>query len=184
MCGIAGIVDSDGRRGARWLRDRVSAMNASMIHRGPDDSGVWIDPTGRCGLAHRRLSIVDLSPLARQPMVDPTGDVGMTYNGEVYNFRDLRRRLESQGRRFVSQCDAEVVLHVLAEQQVDRIESLRGMMTGITGSFAHGATIRAEHTSSSAAATTSLRRCTRAWGLQTSAISSAASAARRTCSIP
>lgn len=127
MCGIAGFVDLDGRLGRERLGALAAAMNDTMIHRGPDDAGVWVDPTGRCALTQRRLSIVDLSPLGRQPMVDDSGQVGLTYNGEVYNFKEIRARLESQGHRFKSQCDAEVVLHLLAEQHVDRLDSLRGM---------------------------------------------------------
>ncbi len=117
----------EGRLGPQRLRTLVEAMNQTMVHRGPDDAGVWVDPTGRCALGQRRLSIVDLSPLGHQPMVDDTGRVGLTFNGEIYNFRDVRRRLESQGRRFTSQCDAEVLVHLLAEQHEDRLEALRGM---------------------------------------------------------
>ncbi|MCC6907306.1 MAG: asparagine synthase (glutamine-hydrolyzing) [Phycisphaerales bacterium] len=117
----------NGRLGPQRLRALVEAMNQTMVHRGPDDAGVWVDPTGRCALAQRRLSIVDLSPLGHQPMVDDTGQIGLTFNGEIYNFRELRRRLESQGRRFRSQCDAEVLVHLLAEQHEDRLDALRGM---------------------------------------------------------
>ncbi len=127
MCGIAGYVDLTGRLGRERLAELAHAMNQTMVHRGPDDSGVWVDPTGHCALAQRRLSIVDLSPLGRQPMVDATGRVGLTFNGEIYNFRDLRRQLVSQGHQFKSQCDAEVVLHLLAEQHADRLDRLRGM---------------------------------------------------------
>lgn len=127
MCGIAGIVDLNGRLGPQRLREIAAAMSATMVHRGPDDCGVWVDPTGHCALAQRRLSIVDLSPLGRQPMVDDTGEVGLTFNGEIYNYLDLRRRLDSQGHRFRSRCDAEVLLHLMAEQHADRLDALRGM---------------------------------------------------------
>lgn len=127
MCGIAGIVDLDGRLGPERLRELAAAMNATMVHRGPDDAGVWVDAAGRCALAQRRLSIVDLSPLGRQPMVLDGGEAALTFNGEIYNFMEIRRRLESQGHRFRSRCDAEVLLHLMAEQHVDRLGSLRGM---------------------------------------------------------
>jgi len=127
MCGIAGIVDLDGHFGRERLGSLAAAMNDTLVHRGPDDAGVWIDPTGRCALAQRRLAIVDLSPLGRQPMVDDSGVVGLTFNGEIYNFRELRARLESQGHHFESQCDAEVMLHLMAEQHEDRLDALRGM---------------------------------------------------------
>lgn len=127
MCGIAGIVDLNGRLGSHRLRELAAAMNETMVHRGPDDAGVWVDAAGRCALAQRRLSIVDLSPLGRQPMVLEGGEAALTFNGEIYNFLELRRRLESQGRRFASRCDAEVLLHLMADQHVDRLGALRGM---------------------------------------------------------
>ncbi len=127
MCGIAGIVDLDGRLGPERLRELAAAMNATMVHRGPDDAGVWVDAAGRCALAQRRLSIVDLSPLGHQPMVLDGGEAALTFNGEIYNFMEIRRRLESQGHRFGSRCDAEVLLHLMAGQHVDRLDSLRGM---------------------------------------------------------
>jgi len=127
MCGIAGIIDLNGSLGRQRLRLIAAAMNETMAQRGPDDCGVWVDPTGRCALAQRRLSIVDLSPLGHQPMVDDSGEVALTFNGEIYNFMEIRRRLESQGHRFRSRCDAEVLLHLMAEQHVDRLDALRGM---------------------------------------------------------
>jgi len=127
MCGIAGIVDYEGRFGPERLRELAEAMGATMAHRGPDDHGVWLDPTCRCALAQRRLSIVDLSPRGHQPMVDQRGEIGLTYNGEIYNFRRLRENLVSQGYEFSSDCDTEVILHLLADQRPDRLRSLRGM---------------------------------------------------------
>lgn len=127
MCGIAGIVDLNGSLGPQRLRELATAMNATMVHRGPDDAGVWVDAAGLCALGQRRLSIVDLSPLGHQPMVLDGGEAALTFNGEIYNFMEIRRRLESQGHRFRSRCDAEVLLHLMAEQHVDRLDSLRGM---------------------------------------------------------
>ncbi|HVY89001.1 MAG TPA: hypothetical protein VG942_09055, partial [Hyphomonadaceae bacterium] len=68
MCGIAGVIDLSGRHSGAELQALVIAMRDSMVHRGPDDAGVWLDPNGRCALGHRRLSIIDLRPEGRQPM--------------------------------------------------------------------------------------------------------------------
>lgn len=127
MCGIAGFVDLGQRFGPDRIRAIIEAMNATIEHRGPDDHGVWVDPHGRCGLAHRRLSIVDLSPLGRQPMVDDSGLVGMTFNGEIYNFKRFRQCLESQGLSFKSDCDAEVLLAMMGDQRSDHLSELRGL---------------------------------------------------------
>lgn len=127
MCGIAGFVDLDGRFGPERLRAIVSRMNDCIVHRGPDDAGVWVDPSGRCALAQRRLSILDLSPAGHQPMTLSDDRAGLTYNGEIYNFREIRTRLESQGHRFRSDCDTEVVLTLLADHHVDRLDALNGM---------------------------------------------------------
>jgi len=127
MCGIAGFVDHNGKRSPDRLRDIVSAMNDTIVHRGPDDHGVWVDPTGTCALAQRRLSIVDLSPLGHQPMIDQTGDIGLTYNGEIYNYKELRANLQSQGHTFKSDCDTEVLLTLMADQRLSHLNTLRGM---------------------------------------------------------
>src|SRR5688500_19607237 len=97
MCGIAGLISNE-----RTVVERaLAAMNAAQAHRGPDDSGTAILPMGDSllGFAHRRLSILDLSPCGHQPMVHPqTGDQ-LIFNGEIYNFKELRRALEAQGER-------------------------------------------------------------------------------------
>src|SRR5271165_2168476 len=98
MCGIGGYL----LRGATLPRDageaRLWAMIATLRHRGPDDEGVWTD--GRVGLAHARLSIIDLSPAAHQPMASADGTVWITYNGEVYNFAEVRNELKALGYPF------------------------------------------------------------------------------------
>lgn len=137
MCGIAGVLDIAGSWGADRLRETVVAMNEALYHRGPDDGGVWIDPTGRCGLGQRRLSVLDLSPQGHQPMLDETGAVGLTYNGEVYNFADIRQRLASQGFPFKSRCDTEVVLRLLAELDPELLSSPGGL-PALRGMFALG----------------------------------------------
>ena len=96
-----------------------------MTHRGPDDAGIWID--GPVGLAHRRLSILDPSPAGHQPMSDPTGDVWIVYNGELYNYPALRKLCEDRGVSLRSHSDTETILHLwrfFGERMVDH---MRGM---------------------------------------------------------
>jgi asparagine synthase (glutamine-hydrolysing) len=102
-------------------------MAESQRHRGPDDSGVWLAPDGRAGLSHRRLSILDLSTAGRQPFSDDERDVHLVYNGEVYNFRELRAELEACGWEFRSRTDAEVVLRGYQEWGDDVVHRLQGM---------------------------------------------------------
>ena len=120
MCGIAGIVRFDG---APVPRDEVARMSEAQRHRGPDGDGVWTD--GPVGFGHRRLAIIDLSSAASQPMQGPDGDV-LIYNGEVYNFRELRRELEALGHQFVSTSDTEVVLHAWTEWGEGSLKRLNG----------------------------------------------------------
>src|SRR4051812_12885020 len=103
MCGITGYC---GARSADWL----GAACDHLKHRGPDADGLYLDPSGKAGLAHRRLSILDLSDLGRQPMRSSNGRFHITYNGELYNFRELRATLEGLGHRFRSTSDTEVIL--------------------------------------------------------------------------
>lgn len=123
MCGIAGVV---GNRVGMY-RDAVQRMLGAMSHRGPDGSGVWVSPSGQCILGHRRLAILDLSAVAAQPMGTPDERFILSYNGECYNFRDLRRGLESQGVNFQSSGDTEVVLHLLTRRGWEGLSSLNGM---------------------------------------------------------
>jgi asparagine synthase (glutamine-hydrolysing) len=125
MCGIAGYLllrqstsDFDPTR-------RLREMIGCVRHRGPDDEGIWSD--GTCGLAHARLSIIDLSAGGHQPKSDPEGRTWVTYNGEIYNFKDLRRELEGMGYRFLSESDTEVLIHGYAAWGPDMVDRLRGM---------------------------------------------------------
>jgi asparagine synthase (glutamine-hydrolysing) len=127
MCGIVGLVDTGRGLGPDRLRTAVIAMRDSLAHRGPDDQGVWVDPAGVCGLGHRRLSILDLSPLGHQPMADDSGQVAITFNGEIYNYRELAADLESQGARFKGQSDTEVLLALLTDLAPAHLNALRGM---------------------------------------------------------
>jgi asparagine synthase (glutamine-hydrolysing) len=105
MCGIAGMVCRDDSLPDKGLLQR---MTAAVAHRGPDGEGMWMAPG--VGLGHRRLAIVDLSPTGRQPMHSPDGRYAMSYNGEVYNFRELRAELERAGISFRSASDTEVII--------------------------------------------------------------------------
>ncbi len=100
----------DRTQPADWLRAMVGAMADTLQHRGPDDRGAWVDAEAGVALGHRRLSIIDLSPLGHQPMVSPDGRFVLTYNGEMYNFRVLRAELEAWGYPFKGQSDTEVLL--------------------------------------------------------------------------
>jgi asparagine synthase (glutamine-hydrolysing) len=127
MCGIAGAVGSVDRA----VLDGVARMHARQRHRGPDAEGTWgtsPGPTQRGAVfAHRRLAIIDLSEQGRQPMTDPaTGNV-VCFNGEVYNFRELRPELEAAGCRLATQSDTEVLLHAYAVWGAACVERLRGM---------------------------------------------------------
>ena len=125
MCGIAGVlVRGDGAAIDPGL---IETIRDAQRHRGPDDSGLWISSDARIGLGHRRLSIVDLSPLGRQPMASEDGRFHLVFNGEIYNFRELRRELEGLGHRFRSQSDTEVLLHGYREWKLGLLDRLRGM---------------------------------------------------------
>ncbi len=121
MCGIAGIISQAGGLNERQLRLMVDAQ----VHRGPDASGVWSD--GVCALGHRRLAIIDLSEAGRQPMSNAAASIWITFNGEIYNFQQLRKELESKGYRFHTRTDTEVIIYAYEEWGVDCLAKLRGM---------------------------------------------------------
>lgn len=127
MCGIAGVVQrGPGTRAG--LGSRVArVMAGSLTHRGPDDAGVWESADGTVALAHRRLSIIDLSPLGRNPMAWDHGRLWITFNGEIYNFLELRQELESAGHRFRSHTDTEVILAAYDQWGIDCVDRLVGM---------------------------------------------------------
>ncbi|MGH9174373.1 MAG: asparagine synthetase B family protein, partial [Vicinamibacterales bacterium] len=128
MCGIAGILDfGGGPRHGTNLGLAAQCMTASLAHRGPDDADVWTSAEGMVALGHRRLSIVDLSPLGRNPMFWDGGRLAITFNGEIYNFRDLRSELEQHGHRFRSQTDTEVVLAAYDQWGLDCVHRFAGM---------------------------------------------------------
>jgi asparagine synthase (glutamine-hydrolysing) len=108
MCGVSGFLARAALPGDT-AEARLWAMIATLRHRGPDDEGVWTD--GRAGIAHARLSIIDLSPAAHQPMASADGAVWITYNGEVYNFAEIRQELDALGYPFRSRSDTEVIVN-------------------------------------------------------------------------
>ncbi len=123
MCGIAGTTS---------LRSRVDletivAMCDTLKHRGPDDRGAWLSPDGRVAFGHRRLSVIDLSPLGHQPMVSSDGALCITFNGEIYNYRELKKELEDLGHRFKSRSDTEVLLASYREWETNLLERIQGM---------------------------------------------------------
>ena len=109
MCGFAGMLTS-----REMTRDALTAhaarMTAPIAHRGPDDAGVWVDEQAGVAFGFRRLAILDLSPHGHQPMHSPSGRFVTLFNGEVYNFTDLRRQLEQHGFRFRGTSDTEIIL--------------------------------------------------------------------------
>jgi len=115
MCGLAGFLDRGPGREPAAMAAIAGRMADTLRHRGPDDSGVWVDPAAGVALAHRRLSILDLSALGRQPMASESGDWVLIYNGEIYNFAELRAELESRGHRFRGHSDTEVMLAAFEE---------------------------------------------------------------------
>jgi asparagine synthase (glutamine-hydrolysing) len=122
MCGIAGKLYFDPTRPVNPAV--IDAMTDRLVHRGPDARGVYID--GATALGHRRLSIIDLSSSANQPMVGPTGMV-LTFNGEIYNFKTLRRELEQRGREFRTSSDTEVLLALYEDRGSECVHDLIGM---------------------------------------------------------
>ncbi len=123
MCGIAGVFDTRGRR--EITPELIERMNNAQFHRGPDDGGVHVEPG--LGLGHRRLAIIDLSPAGHQPLFNDAGSVGVVYNGEIYNFVELRNELQGRGYRFRSHCDTEVIVHAWSEWGEACVERFRGM---------------------------------------------------------
>jgi asparagine synthase (glutamine-hydrolysing) len=125
MCGVAGFVLSQSAGPHNNLEARLWAMIATLRHRGPDDEGVWSD--GRAGLAHARLSIIDPSPAGHQPMASADATVWISYNGEVYNFAEIRQELIVRGYRFRSRSDTEVIVNGWHAWGAGIFSRLRGM---------------------------------------------------------
>ena len=128
MCGITGFIDSRGDLGRDGLAGTARAMADAIAHRGPDDAGVWVDEGAGIALGHRRLAVIDLSAAGAQPMASPSGRYVLCYNGEVYNFPDLRRQLEALGHEFLGHSDTEVIVRALDAWGLDEtLARIRGM---------------------------------------------------------
>ena len=122
MCGIAGVVDT--RAGHRVERETIHRMCDRIVHRGPDDEGIFVK--GGTGLGMRRLSIIDLSG-GHQPVFNEDHSAWIVFNGEIYNFPELRIELEARGHQFRSHCDTEVIIHLYEEMGPECVQKLRGM---------------------------------------------------------
>ena len=125
MCGVAGLLFQTPREDPADLGHDLWNMAGALHHRGPDDHGVWTD--GLAGLAHTRLSVIDLSQAGKQPMASDDGQVVLTFNGEIYNFRELRSELEGFGFGFRGHSDTEVLLNGYRHWGEDVLHRLRGM---------------------------------------------------------
>jgi asparagine synthase (glutamine-hydrolysing) len=125
MCGIAGVFSFSG---APIEERRIAAMCERLAHRGPDGAGLWLSPDGRVGLGHRRLSIIDLSNAAAQPMANEDGSVQVVFNGEIYNHAQIRRELETLGGHSwrTDHSDTEVIVHAYEQWGIDCLERFRG----------------------------------------------------------
>jgi asparagine synthase (glutamine-hydrolysing) len=122
MCGIAGLVDLKGRE---VRKDTIKAMTDAIKHRGPDGEGQWVHEN--VGIGHRRLSIIDLSDAAAQPMFSTNARYALTYNGEVYNYKEIRIELEALGNQFHTQSDSEVLLMALIQWKEKALIKFNGM---------------------------------------------------------
>ncbi len=122
MCGICGIFNLNGDP---VEHRHIKTMADSLAHRGPDDEGIFIDVN--IALGHRRLAVLDVSPAGHQPMTSADGQIAIVYNGEIYNFLEIRRELESSGYRFSSRSDTEVLLNAYNEWGIDVVQRLNGM---------------------------------------------------------
>jgi asparagine synthase (glutamine-hydrolysing) len=143
MCGIAGIVSRDPE-------PHVAAMLQTIEHRGRDDDGIWssqpVDSGRRTCLGHRRLSIIDISSAGHQPMISADGRYAISFNGEIYNYRELRQQLKTKGHQFKTETDTEVLLTAFAEWGADCLPRLNGMFAfGIWDNQEHTLTLARDH---------------------------------------
>lgn len=128
MCGLVGSYHPSRDGGAAPL-DLLARMRDTMEHRGPDGAGVWMSANGRCSLGHRRLSIIDLSSNANQPMLTPKGDIALVFNGEIYNHAEVRKELEALGKYTfrTDHSDTEMLLYAYAEWGPECVHKFYGM---------------------------------------------------------
>jgi len=128
MCGVAGALVFEESE-YRITESYIASMRDTMVHRGPDGAGLWISDNGKVGLGHRRLSIIDLSETASQPMSNEAGNLQIVFNGEIYNHAEIRQELEKTGRYTwkTNHSDTEVILHAFEEWGIDCLHKFRGM---------------------------------------------------------
>ncbi len=120
MCGIVGFLNKGAKGSADECRDILGAMVGALRHRGPDGEGLWVDESARAGLGHTRLAILDLSEAGAQPMESSCGRYVITFNGEIYNFREMRKKLEAGGRSFRGASDTETLLEAIAQEGIGK----------------------------------------------------------------
>src|SRR3954469_9356359 len=128
MCGVVGALAFSGSR-FEITSAYIERMRDAMAHRGPDGAGAWVAADGRVGLGHRRLSILDLSDAAAQPMCNHDGSLWLSFNGEIYNHAEIRRELQALGRARwkTDHSDSEVILHAFQQWGIECLERFRGM---------------------------------------------------------
>lgn len=124
MCGIVGMLHFNG---PAIRLQQVEQARDLMAHRGPDDAGLWLSSDHICALGHRRLSIIDLSPAGHQPMNNEDSSIWIVYNGEIYNFMELRSELQARGHFFKSHTDTEVLVHGYEQYGVELVDRIQGM---------------------------------------------------------
>ena len=124
MCGISGILNLSNQKILN-LDKKLNKLNASLIHRGPDNQDIWVSDKARVGLAHTRLSIIDLQKRSNQPMISSIGNV-ISYNGEIYNYKSLKKRLEVN-YKFKTNSDTEVILAGYEINGLGFLKELNGM---------------------------------------------------------
>lgn len=132
MCGVAGYIRINAQS-FNSSEQLLESFHKSLEHRGPDGFGVWVDGTLNVALIHRRLSILDLSAVAAQPMLDRDGKFIISFNGEIYNYQELRRELEACGHVFISSGDTEVFLYAFKQWGISCLDKLEGMFAAILG---------------------------------------------------
>ena len=126
MCGICGIFNYSNTH-LEINEELITSMRDTMVHRGPDDAGIYISADRKVGLGHRRLSIIDLSAKAHQPMANEDKSIWIIFNGEIYNHLELRKSLEAKGHIYRSHSDTETIIHLYEERGADCIKDIEGM---------------------------------------------------------
>src|SRR5215210_426216 len=128
MCGITGFRNTTQSQSTDEMQANIRRMSDTLLHRGPDDEGSFVDASAGVALGFRRLSIIDLTPEGHQPMTSKDGRLVLIFNGEIYNFRELRRELEALGHRWRGHSDTEVMLAAFTEWGFERaVKSFNGM---------------------------------------------------------